>query len=465
MIRAELSSASIVAALLLCLLLAQAGAFDWKNVFSRKPVRKMGTVVKPSKAPLLRVRDPYSQCTIHLVGVSHGAATSAELVKETILKVKPATVVVELCDERYLSICLESRIRPNGNASMLNVYNEKLRVYDAKRALDPDQGPLAQFKPFYEFLTSQGPVVGSFVAVGMVVGGLQRAVRGVGAPIGDEFTTAMRAAEQLNVPVRMGDAQQSATLRSVKKIISRETFDPRAVWEGAQSLAFSAFGMRVDPFPTENLRPPAREELQTALDGSNWVNIPAVYVENKSMINSLLPLIIISLFTSLLPLAGQAADLMHYQEAVTVLGSAPIAPIAPLVPDISTISAFSLSASASASAVVPGPLGAANALVGAAGMQLLGPVLSFLTDDLPPGVEGAVNTAVDVFSLLLLIRMAKIIGADRDRIIASKIQDACKEFPGSDVVVVVGMLHCNGVARWLLSGQDPLAEALMEAEA
>jgi hypothetical protein len=26
---------------------------------------------------------------------------------------------------------------------------------------------------------------------------------------------------------------------------------------------------------------------------------------------------------------------------------------------------------------------------------------------------------------------------------------------GTDVVVVVGMLHCNGVARWLLSGLDP----------
>jgi hypothetical protein len=30
---------------------------------------------------------------------------------------------------------------------------------------------------------------------------------------------------------------------------------------------------------------------------------------------------------------------------------------------------------------------------------------------------------------------------------------------GTDVVVVIGMLHCNGVARWLLSGADPLATA------
>jgi hypothetical protein len=28
---------------------------------------------------------------------------------------------------------------------------------------------------------------------------------------------------------------------------------------------------------------------------------------------------------------------------------------------------------------------------------------------------------------------------------------------GQDIVVVIGMLHCNGVARWLLSGLNPLA--------
>ena len=27
---------------------------------------------------------------------------------------------------------------------------------------------------------------------------------------------------------------------------------------------------------------------------------------------------------------------------------------------------------------------------------------------------------------------------------------------GQDIVVVIGMLHCNGVARWLLSGVDPM---------
>lgn len=100
----------------------------------------------------------------------------------------------------------------------------------------------------------------------------------------------------------------------------------------------------------------------------------------------------------------------------------------------------------------------------------------------PPAVDRAVNLASDVLSFLLIVRLGKLIGSDRDRIIASKIRDACKVYPvrcslisgheaftsirmiflacvsiqGTDVVVVVGMLHCNGVARWLLSGVDPL---------
>ena len=32
----------------------------------------------------------------------------------------------------------------------------------------------------------------------------------------------------------------------------------------------------------------------------------------------------------------------------------------------------------------------------------------------------------------------------------------CIVLQGEDIVVVIGMLHCNGVARWLLSGVDPL---------
>ena len=55
-------------------------------------------------------------------------------------------------------------------------------------------------------------------------------------------------------------------------------------------------------------------------------------------------------------------------------------------------------------------------------------------------------------NLFVLVRMAKLIGADRDVIIAEKIDEACRKYPkNSEFVVVIGMLHCNGVARKLLS--------------
>ena len=90
------------------------------------------------------------------------------------------------------------------------------------------------------------------------------------------------------------------------------------------------------------------------------------------------------------------------------------------------------------------------------GAPILDSVFSLLTYTPPPEVEYTVSSFFDVFSALILIRMTKVIGTDRDCIIAKKVQTAAAEFPGKDIVVVIGMLHCNGVARWLLSGVDPL---------
>lgn len=81
---------------------------------------------------------------------------------------------------------------------------------------------------------------------------------------------------------------------------------------------------------------------------------------------------------------------------------------------------------------------------------------SLFINELPWPVQVGIDTSVDFFSVLLLIRMAKLIGTDRDSIIASKVQQACLDYPGGNVVVVIGMLHCNGVGRWLMSGVDPL---------
>jgi len=488
-------------------------AFEFGKIFRSTPPKQkftVGNVEKPGVAPLLKVTDPYTQCKVNLVGVSHGSAASAELVKSTISKVKPSAVILELCDERYLSICLETKIAPNGNSTMYNIYKNKAEAYEKKRKeQELKKIPVwSSVAPFFSFLKSQGFLVGSFVGMGMLVSTLQRLVRP--GPMSDEFTTAMQIAEQLNVPIRLGDAQQSATLRSVRKIISKDTFDPKMVINGAKSLAFSAFGLQLDSFPMSGVQKQSdRDDILAGLERSKWVNIPAVYVENKSMINSLLPLIIISFITSLLPLAGQASEFIHpfaMNAATEAPATTTTTAAAALTGGLDIFSAATHSAIASGMNTLAGTStshlssGSADSLVlstlspvdtvsstldsfsqstpgltaGAEWFErgsqwiadigqtvvskVVDPTLAFLGEEIPPEIERPLNVAVDSISLLFLIRMAKIIGSDRDRIIASKIQDACKEYPGSEVVVVIGMLHCNGVARWLLSGEDPLLE-------
>ena len=100
------------------------------------PNRAISRVEKLDNRPILKVVEPYSQCRVHLIGVSHGSATSAELVQETIAKVRPSTIVVELCDERYLSICLDSKIAPNvDDPILLKTYYKKLEALKEKEEL------------------------------------------------------------------------------------------------------------------------------------------------------------------------------------------------------------------------------------------------------------------------------------------------------------------------------------------
>ena len=86
--------------------------------------------------------------------------------------------------------------------------------------------------------------VDTFVIVlllGIFVGAVQRLSRT--AQSGDEFVTAMRMAEQANIPIVLGDAPQNDTLASIKKVFSPATIDPLEARQGAESLLFSAFGV------------------------------------------------------------------------------------------------------------------------------------------------------------------------------------------------------------------------------
>jgi hypothetical protein len=190
-----------------------------------------------------------------------------------------------------------------------------------------------------------------------------------------------------------------------------------------------------------------------------------VYAENWNMIKSLLPLLIIGLVSTGLTLAAAVLD----ENGIGLL------------PLLSTTTAAATSPILSPALDLTTQLPPEVANTGQLILEKVGGTLSFLfgvdSGELSPELNVAVETVIEIISLLLLIRLAKLIGSDRDRIIARRVMEICNEFPvclsistssssrsfylhmlqGSEVVVVIGMLHCNGVARHLLSGVDPLS--------
>lgn len=133
------------------------------------------------------------------------------------------------------------------------------------------------------------------------------------------------------------------------------------------------------------------------LSSSSWVNIPNVYFENSVMWKSVLPILLASILPSFLTSIAIGDD--------------------------------SLSSSFVDNS---GILSASDAYFGS--------------------YYDTFENILNLLSAFVLVRLARVIGADRDVIIADKIDEACKKFPkNSEFVVVIGMLHCNGVARRLLS--------------
>jgi len=369
------------------------------------PVKKM--VGKP----VLVVEDFASGSRVHLVGVSHGSSASASLVKKVVEDTNPEVVVLELCEDRFIAISLDAKIRPNDkhNSTWSNMYDEKLvmleKMQDKANFASARFGQkgivimdgVSQFYGAFNFARGQGLVAGIFVGLGLFVSSVQKLVRA--QKVDDEFIAAMRLASDRKIPVRLGDASQNDTLNSIKGIVSKDTFDVKQIWEGAQLLVFSAFGMF--PQSTSTSFKPVLERIpsQTLLE-SKFLNIPKAYAEDKAMLSSLVPFIVLLVATFFIDFS----------------------------PDLTTASSLSSSV---------------------LGMQLSGSETQLqYTEDL-------VTSGVDIFALLLLIRMTKLIGTDRDIILAQNIRKVIKECPpNSDIVVVIGMLHANGISRLLLSGLD-----------
>lgn len=140
-----------------------------------------GPVVKSLKRPVLTVTEPLTKSRIHLVGVCHGSASSANLVKEIFAEVNPAAVVLELCDDRFFSISLEAKIRPRGNETMMKIFDDELDVIKKEELVTQSQNGvvsgMVQVNNILGFVGQQGFVGGSIVLLSLFVNNLQRLFR------------------------------------------------------------------------------------------------------------------------------------------------------------------------------------------------------------------------------------------------------------------------------------------------
>jgi hypothetical protein len=219
-----------------------------------KPIKHLEPVIKSYKRPVLSIEDPRTQSKIHLVGVSHGSPSSADLVREVFGEVNPKAVVVELCDDRFLSISIDSKIRPRFNPTFTRIYDEKVAILEKRAEKQKAEATsyanyglfavFSQLSSAFKFAKSQGVFGGVFVLLGLLVSSLQRASRGPSTS-GDEFVTAMIEAEKINIPVLLGDAPQNDTLNSIKGVISKDIFVPNKIIQGAKLLVSSHYTFEI----------------------------------------------------------------------------------------------------------------------------------------------------------------------------------------------------------------------------
>eukprot|EP01040_Poterioochromonas_malhamensis_P015615 gene15616-17507_t len=167
---------------------------------------------------------------------------------------------------------------------------------------------------------------------------------------------------------------------------------------------------------------------------NGWINIISVYTSKKEMMKSLLPafaLFSVAIFFSAVPESGIAQpDLITSS-----------LPFSNFFNDFQPLSVLE-----------------SNSFL----LSVWSKILHFLNSDEwnTDVLDGLNYSLANILSLLVMVRFAKLIGATRDLYIAKKVQEFCKEFPGAELVVVIGMLHVNGVGSWLAKGE--VVESLEE---
>ena len=175
---------------------------------------------------------------------------------------------------------------------------------------------------------------------------------------------------------------------------------------------FSALGL----FPDVSYKPLSERIPSALLKASQWLSVPGAYFDDRSMLQTLIPIFASSVITTSIAsvyVTGTVASLEKINDLTTTadtIGSA-------LLPIQITTSAL---------------LTYLSAIMHSQAEWLtdIGAFLSTLDNG------NLLNDFANLVSVLLIIRMSRLIGTDRDSIIAEKIQATASEFPVSPCACV-----------------------------
>ena len=203
-----------------------------------------------------------------------------------------------------------------------------------------------------------------------------------------------------------------------------------------------------------------KDEIIKSIDQSKWVSIPSVYIQNKNMINSLVPLILIAIGTSLFTYSSSIV-IDDYQNNENNNNN--IVVVSDFMSKISnnnnyknlgiynfminnnnknedinmniidsTISSTTTTATTPTTPTISPSSLSPSTTISTTKSSSSSSFIANTEEELSSELfEQVTSTVIDAFSLVLLVQLAKIIGKDRDAVIASKIQLIAKEFPVS----------------------------------
>eukprot|EP00850_Spirogloea_muscicola_P022484 SM000298S10938 [mRNA] locus=s298:35006:37495:+ [translate_table: standard] len=144
----------------------------------------------PADGTLTYLRSSRTAAEVYLVGTAHISAKSAQQVREVIRKVKPRTVMIELCDERL----------------------KKLMTHG-------DKGTSTGMDALGGWLQSlSGMMRGNLIEVALT--SFYKLLASLGLEPGKEFKVAVEEAQQIGATVVCGDRSVSVTLKRLQEAIS-----------------------------------------------------------------------------------------------------------------------------------------------------------------------------------------------------------------------------------------------------